>query len=203
MASFTLTETSSLHAQADVPRPDRGAAPGVVIAERTDMAICSVLARRGAAEGLARAVLAAFALELPQTPHYVGNGPVAFAWAGPGHWLALEERVTGPALAHRLSAAVGDAAAIIDQSHGRTLLRVAGPHARETLAKGVLIDLHPGAFGPGSCASTVISHVGVHFWQIDALPTYELALAASYAAAFLEWLIGAAAEFGVDYRPAG
>jgi sarcosine oxidase subunit gamma len=203
VASFTLTETSSLHAPAGPARLQGSAAPGVVIAERTNVAICSVLARRGAADRLAGAVHATFALELPQTPRYAPNDPVAFAWAGPGQWLALAKQMTGPALAQRLRTAVGDAATIIDQSHARTLIRVAGPRVPETLAKGVLIDLHPSAFGPGRSASTVISHIGVHFWQVDAAPTYELAVAGSFALAFLEWLIEAATEFGVDHRPAG
>jgi len=205
--SITLTETSSLRAPTDVDaRPGRhggDAAPGVVIAERADVAICSVLARRGAADRLAAAVQSAFACELPLTPRYAGNGTVAFAWAGPGQWLALGERMTGPASAQQLRAALGDAASVIDQSHGRTLIRVGGPRAREALAKGVLIDLHPAAFGPGSTASTVISHTGVHFWQVDAAPTYELSVASSFALSFLQWLTGAADEFGVAYRASG
>jgi methylglutamate dehydrogenase subunit D len=209
VASFTLTETSSLRAHADVDadvdaraaRHSGDAVPGVVIAEQIDVAICSVLARRGATDRLARAVQSAFALELPLTPHYAGNGTVAFAWAGPGQWLALGERMTGPKHERQLRAAVGDAAAIIDQSHGRTLIRISGPRAREALAKGVLIDLHPAAFGAGSTASTVISHMGVHFWQVDAGPTYEVSVAGSFALSFLEWLTEAAAELGVAYRP--
>src|SRR6185437_14176558 len=171
------------------------------IVERVDVAICSVLARRGAGDRLARAIQSEFALELPPTPRHTGNDSLAFAWAGPGQWLALGERMTGPALEQKLRAAAGDAASIVDQSHGRALIRVTGPRAREALAKGVLIDLHPRAFGPGSAASTVVSHIGMHFWQVDAAPTYEIAVASSLALAFLEWLTEAAAEFGVAYRP--
>jgi sarcosine oxidase subunit gamma len=203
VASFTLTETSSLRAFADARRHGDGAAPGVAIAERVDVAICSVLARRGATDRLMSSVQSAFALELPRTPRYAGNGAVAFAWTGPGQWLALGEHMTGPALEQRLRAAAGDAASIVDQSHGRTLIRISGPRARETLAKGVLIDLHSGAFGPGSAAGTVVSHIPTHFWQVDATPTYELSVASSFALAFLEWLTEAAAEFGVDYRAGG
>jgi methylglutamate dehydrogenase subunit D len=203
MASFTLTETSSLRARtatsASAARHRDGAPPGVVIAERVDVAICSVLARRDATDRLARSVQSAFALELPRAPRYAEAGAVAFAWAGPGQWLALGERMTGADLARRLRAAVGEAASVIDQSHGRTLIRVAGLRARDTLAKGVLIDLHPSAFGPGNTASTVISHIAAHFWQVDAMPTYDLAVASSFALAFLQWLIEAAAEFGVAY----
>jgi sarcosine oxidase subunit gamma len=203
VASFTLTETPSLRALAGVganaAHHRDGAAAGVAITPRTDVAICSVLARRGAADRLAHAAQSAFAVELPRTPRYVGNGALAFVWAGPGQWLALGERTTGPALEQQLRAAFGDAAAVIDQSHGRTLIRVAGPRARETLAKGMLIDLHPGAFGPGSAAGTVVSYIGTHVWQIDATPTYDLAVASTFALALMEWLTEAAAEYGVTY----
>lgn len=204
MASHTLTERSNLsaHTGASAGATHHGgdAAAGVVIAERVDVAICSMLARRGATDRLARAVQSAFALELPRTPRHTGDGAVAFAWAGPGQWLALGERMSGPAFEQQLRAAVGDAASIVDQSHGRTLIRLTGPRARDTLAKGVAIDLHPSAFGPGSTASTVIAYIGIHFWQFDAAPTYELSVAGSFALDLLDWLIEAGAEFGVGYR---
>ena len=41
-------------------------------------------------------------------------------------------------------------AAIVDQSHGRTILRVTGPKVRDALAKGVPVDLHPRAFTDGT-----------------------------------------------------
>ena len=59
-----------------------------------------------------------------------------------------------------------------------------------------MIDLHPRAFGPGDAAVTSVAHVGVHLWQIDAAPTYELAVPRSLAAAFWHWLVESAAEFG-------
>jgi len=199
VASFNLTETSSLRAHAGAGHRRGDTTPGVMIAERADVAICSLIARRGAIDRLAHCVQSTFKLELPRTPRHKGDGAIAFAWAGPDQWLALAERTTGPAWEQRLREAVGDAAAIIDQSHGRTLIRVAGPRARDTLAKGVLIDLHPNAFGPGCVAGTVISYIGVHFWQIDATPAYELSVAGSFALALLEWLDEAAAEFGRAY----
>ena len=60
-----------------------------------------------------------------------------------------------------------------------------------------MIDLDPRAFAPGDAAVTSIAHVGAHFWQLDAAPTYEFAVFRSYSAAFWEGLVEAAAEFGV------
>lgn len=47
-------------------------------------------------------------------------------------------------------------ASIFDQSGGRTVLRLSGPRARDVLAKGLPIDLHSRAFGPGSAATRTI-----------------------------------------------
>jgi methylglutamate dehydrogenase subunit D len=43
----------------------------------------------------------------------------------------------------------------------------------------------------------VAAHIGVHFWQLDAAPTYDFAVFRSFAASFCEWLLDASAEFGV------
>jgi hypothetical protein len=71
---------------------------------------------------------------------------------------------------------------------------------RDTPAKGILIDLHPSAFAPGNTAITTVAYVGDHFSQIDAGPTYESAVFRSFAIAFAEWAIDAAAEFGVSVQ---
>ena len=78
-------------------------------------------------------------------------------------------------------------------------MRISGPRARDALAKGVHIDLHPSAFLPGDAAVTAVAYIGVHFWQVDAAPTYEFAMFRSFAVSFGEWLVDAAAEFGVAF----
>jgi len=96
-----------------------------------------------------------------------------------------------------LRSSLGEAVYVIDQSDSRTIVRIRGPRARDALAKGVHIDLHPRAFQPRDVAMTAVAHVGVHFWQVDAAPTYEFVVFRSFAVAFWEWLVNAAAEFGV------
>jgi sarcosine oxidase subunit gamma len=87
---------------------------------------------------------------------------------------------------------------VCGQSDGRSVVRVAGPRARDTLAKGVPIDLHPRAFQPGDAAVTVVNHIGVHFWQLDAVPSYEFCVFRSFAPSFWQWLATAAGEFDAD-----
>jgi sarcosine oxidase subunit gamma len=58
------------------------------------------------------------------------------------------------------------------------------------------VDLHPSVFRAGDAAITAVAHVGVHFWQLDDVPTYEFTMFRSFAIAFCEWLAEASAEFG-------
>ena len=130
-------------------------------------------------------------------PRYTGTAPVAFAWAGRSQWLVLRE---GPSRLFELQlrSSLADVASVTDQSDGRTIVRISGPRARDTLAKGVHIDLHPSVFRPGDTAISIVSNIGVQFWQIDPAPTYEFAMFRSFAVSFWEWLVDAAAEFGVS-----
>ncbi len=124
-------------------------------------------------------------------------GPIAFTWAGPGHWFVSAEGVEGHAFEARLRADLSQFASVSNCSDSRVIIRVSGPRARETLAKGVLIDLHPRVFGPGDTAVTRVASIGAHFWQLDASPAYEFAISRSFAAGFWQWLVDSAAEFGV------
>jgi sarcosine oxidase subunit gamma len=82
-----------------------------------------------------------------------------------------------------------------DQSHGRVILRIAGPRARALLAKGTPIDLHPSAFGPGRSAVTQMAHVGVHLIQTGE-DAFELSVFRGFSENFWEWLTEQAEEFG-------
>jgi methylglutamate dehydrogenase subunit D len=197
VADFKLTPASGLSSLALPAAYDAGAAPGVTISERTGVSLCSVLARKDAETQLADRVRQVFGVRLAREPHYTGTAPVAFAWAGPSQWLALGEGTDGRAFELQLRSSLAGVASVIDQSDGRTIVRIGGPRARDALAKGVLIDLHPSAFRPGDAAVTAVAYVGVQFWQVDAAPTYELAMFRSLAVAFWEWIVDAAAEFGI------
>jgi methylglutamate dehydrogenase subunit D len=175
------------------PRDDRA---GVTIALRRGVALAAVSARRNRLDALVGRIRDAFGLEPVHARRCVIAGPIAFVWAGPGQWLAMADGEDGAAFEHRLRAALGDLASVSDQSDGRTIIRVSGAHARDVLAKGVPIDLHPRAFRVGDTAVTIVAHVGMQFWQVDETPSYELIVPRSFAASFWEWLTESAAEFG-------
>ena len=173
----------------------------LAVCERTDLALASVIARRGAERALAAKVGDAFSLALPLTPHRSEAGGVAFVWAGPGHWLATAEGEAGHRFEARLRTTLAGLASVSDQSDGRAVLHIAGPRARDTLAKGLPVDLDPSVMQPGGALVSAIAHIGVHLWQLDAMPTYECAVSRSYAQSFWHWLEACAAEYGLTVAP--
>jgi sarcosine oxidase subunit gamma len=175
--------------------------PGLVIRERQRLALATVMARKGQTDALVARVRQEFSLDLPATPRRSDGGWLAFVWAGPGHWLALAEAEQGARWETRLRNKFGGLASVADQSDSRVILRLSGSRVRETLAKGVMLDLHPSAFKVGDVAVTRVAHVGVHLWQRDGKPTYEVSVARSYAGSFWRWLVASGAEYGISVEP--
>jgi sarcosine oxidase subunit gamma len=171
---------------------------GIRLSLRSNLALASVIARKGQADALAQRIKSVFSLDLPRTPKVVRSGDIALVWAGPGQWLAAKDNAAGHAFEAELRDAFAGLASVSDQSDGRVVFHARGPRARDVLQKGVLIDLHPGAFKPGDVAVTPIAHIGTHLWQVDDTPAYEIAVFRSFADAFRHWLEEAGAEFGMD-----
>jgi methylglutamate dehydrogenase subunit D len=166
-------------------------APGGLIAERRGLALVQVLARRGQEEAVAQR------LGLDPAPGRASETSAGTAlWLAPGAWMVVAEGLDDGELYRSLLDRLRDLAAVADQSHGRAVLRLAGPRARDVLAKGCRLDLHSSAFRPDMCAQTVIAQIGVLLHQCDEIPTYDLYVLAGYAVDFLEWLTSSAAEFG-------
>ena len=157
--------------------------------ERTGFGLATVMARRGVTPA---SIAAALGLAAVDGPSWTAAGGLTLLGTGPGAWLVLGEDGAADHAA-RLRAALGPLASVSDQSGGYQILRLSGPGARTVLQRGAAIDLHPSAFGPGAVATTVIAHIGVILWQLDAAPTYEIALFRSYATSFGHWLAAALA----------
>jgi methylglutamate dehydrogenase subunit D len=198
MARRRLTPHSGLEHVLVANRPaKRDSDTGVTIALRGDLSLAMLSVRRDQTDALVSRVRELFGLDLVNLPRCVNSGPIAFVWAGPGQWLAMGAGADGAAFEQRLRDALGHLASVSDQSDGRTIIRVGGDKARDALAKGVPIDLHPREFRPGDAAVTIVANIGAQIWQVDEKPTYEFIISRSVAAVFLEWLIGSATEFGV------
>ena len=175
------------------------ASPGVTVRELRGAGLATVTARNGRRAALLDAAGSAFGAELPAMPRRIKGRDIAFVWSGPDQWLAYAHPAPAAGMEALLATAFAGLASVVDQSHGRTLLRVTGPHVRDALAKGVPIDLHPRAFKPGDAAATLVSHIPVHLWQIDDRPTYEFAVARSLAQSFWHWLAASSAQYGLEF----
>lgn len=179
---------------ARLPIPPANA--GVRVVERDGLGIASVLARRGQASAVAARVREIYGIALPQRPRRAAADDVAFVGCGPGAWLAVREG-GGNGFSRELATALSGLASVSDQADGYAVLRLDGRHIRATLSKGLGIDLHPRAFEPDDALVSSIEHIGVTLWQLNAAPTYEIALFRSYADSFWHWLCEVAAEFGL------
>ena len=90
--------------------------------------------------------------------------------------------------------------AAVDVSAQRTTMRLRGAHARDVIAKGCSLDLHPAVFGPGAAAQTMLGQAGVVLIPLSDNGTdYRIIVRSSFARYLADWLIDAAEEFGVDW----
>jgi heterotetrameric sarcosine oxidase gamma subunit len=153
---------------------DKGA-PGVMLSVVHPLSLVMVIARKGKAKTVKEGLAAIRGANV--------------MWAGPDQYY-----VKG-AEAAALKKKLGDAASIIDQSHGRVTFRVSGPKARALLAKGTPVDLHPSEFPIGKSAVTQMAHVGVHL-TCAGKDDFELSVFRGFSESFWEWLTEQALEFG-------
>ena len=157
-----------------------GDGAGVHVRLRPPSPIVSVLARKG--QDLSRD------LGISDGPRQSRHDDATVLGIGPGRWLFLGLGID------QLSQLVGRAS-LADHSDGYAVFEIWGPDARSALAKGVPLDLHPGAF-TDDVAVTVIAHIGAIVWQC-APDRFAIAVFRSYAGSFWHWLAASAAEFGL------
>jgi heterotetrameric sarcosine oxidase gamma subunit len=160
---------------------DRGA-PGVEFRVRHPMSIVTVIARAGQGDATA-AALAGYTAQ----------------WAGPGQYFVLSEGRGEGALYRELKAKLSGLASVSDQSHGRVIIRIAGPKARAVLAKGTPVDLHTDEFPVGKSALTQMAHVGIHLTRVGD-DAYDLSVFRGFAESFWEWITEQAEEFGYQVK---
>jgi sarcosine oxidase, subunit gamma len=143
-------------------------------------------------------------LLLPNEPNTTaGRGGLTALWLGPDAWLLTCPPDDVASLVGRLHDALADVhAAVVDVSDGRVALRLAGPNARDVLAKGCPLDLHPRVFATGSCAQSLLAKTSVLLHLLAADPqqgsTFDLYVARSFAHYLFAWLEDAGREYGVQ-----
>ena len=65
---------------------------------------------------------------------------------------------------------------MLSRSHGPQ-----GETARNLIAKGCPLDLHPRVFAAGRCAQSVLAKADVTLHQLDEEPSYDLFVLCSFA----------------------
>jgi heterotetrameric sarcosine oxidase gamma subunit len=173
---------------------DKGT-PGVTLSVLHPMSIVTVIARKGQSAALGKAIAAAYNCALPGVGQSAGSPSLSFHWCGADQYYAIAEGWAEGELYRELKKRLEGLASCSDQSHGRVILRVAGPEARVLLAKGTPIDFHPSVFEPGKSAVTQMAHVGVHLIQTGD-DAFELSVFRGFSESFWEWLTEQAEEFG-------
>jgi heterotetrameric sarcosine oxidase gamma subunit len=181
-------------------RAEAGPTP-VVLTERRDLQLRIISARRGQAARVGEVVGRLTGLVLPQGPARVTAHGLALIGTAPDQWLAVAEDQAATELLATLTKELAGIASIIDQSDGKAVIRISGARARDALAKGCSLDLHPSVFQPGDAATTQIALIDCQLWQLDDVPTYDLAVPSSFAESFWSWLTASAAEYGYSVEP--
>ena len=150
----------------------------------------------------------ALGFALPTVPNSSAGGDGLTAmWLSPEEWWLLAEDESDPeaegALADRLRKALAKTHhAVTEVGESRTRIRISGPRARDLLAKGCPLDLHPRAFGePGQCAQTQIAKCAALVRLVaedeGEGPTFEIFVLRSFADYLWTWLEDAAGEYGM------
>ncbi|TQS40689.1 sarcosine oxidase subunit gamma [Cryptosporangium phraense] len=106
-------------------------------------------------------------------------------WLGPDEWLLTSADEAPEDLETRTGGT--------DVSAQRITLRLAGARARDLLAGGCAIDLHPRVFGPGQCVQTRLAQAAVVLLREE--DEYVVLVRSSFAGYLADWLLDAAAEY--------
>jgi sarcosine oxidase subunit gamma len=139
---------------------------------------------------------------LPRTPNTftVAADGGKVLWLGPDEFLAVTPDGREAGLADALRRAAGTALVAVNElGPGQTVIELSGPRAREVLAKGCPLDLHPRVFGPGRCAQSRLARALVTIAQVEHAgdgPLFDVIVRRSFADYLWRWLADAS-EFAV------
>ena len=178
---------------------------GLRLSERAHLGMINV---RGVAAdpAFAPAFKKATGVELPTAANTTAGKAdgVHAIWLGPDEWLVITPPGREHALADKLRAATKALhAAVTVTGEARTVIRVAGANARDAIAKGCPLDLHPRVFGPGQCGQTILGRADmlIHQPALDrksGAPSYDVFVLRSFAEYAWTWLEDAGREYGVQ-----
>ncbi|MFQ5784845.1 MAG: sarcosine oxidase subunit gamma [Alphaproteobacteria bacterium] len=185
------------HLHLDARAVDDPGDAGVVLCERRFVGKLNL--RGEPTKKFRDAVKRALGFEPPTKPNTSTGteGRTAF-WLCPNEWLIVTPPDGEAETVEALRAALdGQHIAVTDVSEGRTVIGLAGSHARDVLMKGCPLDLHPRVFETGDCAQSHLAKALVILHQTDAAPAYDIYVERSVADYLWTWLEDAAGEYGL------
>ena len=178
--------------------PKANVQSGVQISERPLLGHINLRGSTGD-DAFLKATEGPLGFSLPLISNTVSHGSgLAALWLGPDEWLIITPTDGESAIVASIDDALGDMhSSITDQTGGQTIIRISGPSARDLLAKGCTLDLHPTVFGPGRCAQTLVAKAMATIVYVDDTPTFDLVVRRSFADYLRSWLQDAALEYGL------
>ncbi len=120
-------------------------------------------------DAVAAAVQQAVGLGIPAQRHALFGPHGAVLWMSPDELMLVCAYDAAPAAVATLEQALAGAHFLaVNVSDARSHVTVAGPGAREALAKLCPVDLAPGAFTPGTVRRTRMAQIAAAFWLDEA-----------------------------------
>jgi sarcosine oxidase subunit gamma len=134
-------------------------------------------------------------IDLPTTPcSWVETDRLQVIGLGPDEWLVTSPIHPAQELEAGLREAVSGRGAVVDVSAQRTTLWLTGENARDVLAAGCAIDLHPRVFRTGAAAQTLLGLTSVVLLALDDTGTSYIHVRSSFAQYLAKFLLDAAIE---------
>src|SRR4030095_12784305 len=174
---------------------------GVTFAEATIAAAWNVQGQPTRAS-FVDALRRLFGVALPLAPNTIATSDALTAvWLAPSSWLLLAGGDSPLVQYAAKRDAVNEAGgALFDASVSRLAWRLSGSRAINVLANGCPLDFHPSAFAAGTCAQSLLGHVGALFVKHDDAPTFTVLVARSFARDAWHALLMSAARHGTEIR---
>lgn len=175
--------------------------PLVWIVERPGLTLLQISAKPAEKRKVGPAVKKVVGVSPPPKVGEVraGQGGMVVYCIGPCKWLVATDGTDAPTLESGLRDALSETtAAVIDVSHGRTVIRLGGSKAQAVLMAATPVDLHPSVFPAPGCAHSLIAEVAglIAVEETAGERTYDLMLPRSYGVSMLEFLEETAAQYG-------
>ncbi len=176
--------------------------PGVTMTERPFLGYVNL---RGdpSDDALTGRVAKALGVALPTEPNTIAESDgLMICWLGPDEWMAITPPDGEAATAVSLREVLGDLhVAVTDYTGYYTMVNLDGRNARELLAKGCTLDLHPRSFTVGQCAQTnVAKAMGMLIPRSNGgeSQSFDVVVRRSFADYLARWFEHSAREYGLE-----